>query len=91
MWERVFGKQRLALGTTEETWGSLRMSEPELTVNPRGGGYYFRSWLPRMALATWMWVKWSLLFFPPRSSFLSGLPMGEGREREVRKKGLQLD
>lgn len=83
---RVSGKGSLALGTAEETWGSLGMSEPDLTVNP---GASFRSWLPRMALATWMWVKWSLLVFPPRSSFPSVLPVGEGREGEGRKIGLQ--
>lgn len=90
---RVSGKGSLVLGTTEETWGSLGMSESYLTVNPGGS---FRSWLPRMALATWMWVKWPLLFFSPRRSFPPVLPSHGGRgagvggsKGEVRKIGLQ--
>ncbi|XP_041589068.1 sperm flagellar protein 1 isoform X1 [Vulpes lagopus] len=50
---RESGRRSLALETMEEIWGSLGMSEPDLTVHP---GASFRSWLPRMALATWMWV-----------------------------------
>lgn len=68
---RESGRGSLALETMEEIWDSLGMSEPDLTVHP---GASFRSWLPRMALATWMWVKWPLFFFPLRSSFLPVLP-----------------
>lgn len=42
--------------TVEETWGSFGMGEPELTVDLGGVGS-FRSWLLRMALAIWMWVR----------------------------------
>lgn len=48
----------------------------------------FRSWFPRMAVATWMWVKWLLLSLPPRGSFSPFLPWGErgGKDRKI---GLQ--
>lgn len=54
--------------------GSLGMGEAKLTADTRGS---FRSWLPRMALATWMWVKLPL-FFLLLSFFQSFLSMGQG-------------
>ena len=54
--------------------------QPELTADLGGS---FRSWLPRMALTTWMWVKWPSLFFPPRRSFPPVLPSCGGRVEGV--------
>lgn len=59
-------KGSLTWGAVEGIQGYLGMGECELTVDL---GDSFRSWLPRMALATWMWVKWLLLFLPPRRNF----------------------
>lgn len=44
-------------GTVERTWDSLGMGEPRLT-DYHGG--FFRTWVFRIAVTTWMWVSFPL-------------------------------